>query len=377
MVQIEDKKMKILVTGAKGFIGKNLIAELKSQGIGEVFCFDLNDDISVLDTCCKDCDFIFHLAGINRPKDKTEYRGNYDFTKQLLDLLDKHHNYPSILFSSSIQVALNNEYGYSKLQAEKELLKYQDKYHSEVLIYRLPNVYGKWGRPNYNSVVATLCYNIPRNIETVIDDKNKRLSLVYIDDVVKEFVLALKGHGNKVGRFYEVPVEHHVSLGKVQELIESFNSIKETLMLPNTHNYFEKTLYATFLSYLPKERMSYFLKQNVDNRGAFIEVLKSLNHGQVSLNIAHPGITKGNHWHATKNEKFVVLKGHCLIKMRKVDEKEVITFDVDGDQLQVVDILPGYTHSITNIGEEDSLTLMWASECFDPEHTDTIYLEVE
>lgn len=369
--------MKILVTGAEGFIGKNLIEELKYQEIGEIFCFDLNDDLSLLDTYCANCDFVIHLAGINRPQTKEEYQGNYDFTKYMIELLKKHHNYPRILFSSSIQVALDNDYGKSKLQAEEELFRYQEECNSEVIIYRLPNVYGKWGMPNYNSVVATLCYNVPRNIETHIDDKNKRLTLVYIDDVVQEFILALKGHGNKIGRFYEVPLENHVSLGKVQELIVGFNDIKNTLMLPNTHNHFEKTLYATFLSYLPKERMSYLLKEHTDNRGAFIEILKSLSHGQVSLNIAHPGITKGNHWHMTKNEKFVVLKGHCLIKMRKVDEKEVITFDVSGDKLQVVDILPGYTHSITNVGDEDSLTLMWVSECFDPKHMDTIYLEVE
>lgn len=369
--------MKILVTGANGFIGKNLVCNLNTDKENEIYLVDNKTSEIQLEKYCSDCDFVFYLAGINRPIDVKEYDKNPKDLEKFLKHLIKNDKKPSVLFASSIQAELDNSYGKSKKEAEEILRKYGKEYGFDVLIYRLPNVYGKWCKPNYNSVVATLCYNKARNIKTNLDDLNKELNLVYIDDVIIEFKKALINKGNKIGGFYYVSPIDTVSLGRLDSIIESFKEMPKNFYVPNTYSHLERCLYATYLTYVPVEDLCYSLVTHKDDRGAFVELLKSKYHGQVSINIAHPGITKGNHWHNTKNEKFIVLKGHCLIKLRKIDGNEIITYDVKDSDLKVVDIAPGYTHSIQNIGKEDSITLMWSSEVFDPNNLDTIYLEVE
>lgn len=369
--------MKILVTGAKGFIGKNLIVELKNRSYLDVFEFDIDTDIALLDKYTKECDFVFHLAGINRPKDEKEFmEGNYGFTTVLLNKLRENQNKSPILITSSIQAELNNPYGKSKKEAEEVLFIYEKETGSRSLVYRLPNVFGKWCRPNYNSAVATFCNNIANDLEIKVNDPTVVMNLVYIDDVVDEFVNAMEGKANKISRYCSIPVVHTVTLGKIVELIKSFKDSRVNLTVLNMSNEFEKKLYSTYLSYLPIDKFSYPLKMNIDNRGSFTEFIRTPDRGQVSINISKPGITKGNHWHHTKNEKFLVVKGNGLIKFRKIDSDEIIDYHVSGDKLEVVDIPTGYTHSIVNIGDADMVTVMWVNEAFNREKPDTYFLEV-
>lgn len=370
--------MKILVTGAKGFIGKNLIAELRNRKYEEIYEFDRDTDLSLLVFYCSNCDFIFHLAGVNRPKEEKEFmEENFGFTSILLDLLRKHHNTCPIVVSSSIQASLDNLYGKSKKAGEDLMFTYAKETGAKVMIYRFPNVYGKWCKPNYNSAIATFCYNIARDLEIKVNNRETIMHLVYIDDVFNELISAMEGKGNQIGDYYKVPTENETTLGHIVDLLYSFKESRNNKSIPNMNNHLEKNLYSTYLSYLPEDQFSYLLKMNVDQRGSFSEIIRTLDRGQFSVNISKPGITKGNHWHHTKNEKFLVVSGHCLIQFRKIDSDEIITYDVSGEKLEVVDIPCGYTHSITNIGDTDSVTFMWCNECFDPNHPDTFFLEVK
>lgn len=369
--------MKILVTGAKGFIGKNLIAELKNQNYAEILAYDLNTDPSLLDSYTKDCEFVFHLAGVNRPQNQEEFmEGNYGFTSTLLDSLKRNHNKTTILISSSIQASLDNPYGRSKKAGEDLLFSYGKETGAKVLVYRFPNVFGKWCKPNYNSAVATFCHNIARDLPIHVKDPSIMMKLVYIDDVVEELIKALDGKETKEGDFCEVLVTYSATLGEIVALIQSFKESRKTLAVPNMGSIFEKKLYSTYLSYLPENQFSYPLKMNVDHRGSFTEIIRTIDRGQFSVNISKPGITKGNHWHHTKNEKFLVVSGKGLIRFRKVDTEEIIEYPVSGEQMEVVDIPTGYTHNIINIGDVDLVTFMWANEAFDPEKPDTYFLEV-
>lgn len=369
--------MKILVTGAKGFVGKNLIAELRNRGYKDIFEYSRDTDKSLLDKYTKECEFVFHLAGVNRPKDGKEFmEGNFGFTSQLLELLKKHNNKAPILLTSSIQAERDNPYGKSKKAGEDLVFNYGKETGVKVLVYRLPNVFGKWCRPNYNSAVATFCHNIARDLPITVNDPNVIMNLVYIDDVVEEFIKALEGKENRVGKFCEIPIVHKNTLGEIVYLIYSFKRSREKRSIPNMSDEFTKKLYSTYLSYLPEDKFSYELKMNVDVRGSFTEFIRTLDRGQISVNILKPGIVKGNHWHHTKNEKFLVVKGKGVIRFRKIDSDEIIEYYVSGDKLEVVDIPPGYTHNIENLGDTDMVTIMWANEPFDPEKPDTYYLEV-
>jgi len=369
--------MKILVTGAKGFVGKNLISELKNQEYTDIFEYDIDTDPSFLDTYCKEADFIFHLAGVNRPKDQWEFmEGNFGFTSTLLETLKENKNSCPIMISSSSQAALDNPYGQSKKAGEDLIFAYAKETGTKVLVYRFPNVFGKWCRPNYNSAVATFCNNIANNLPIQINDPSAVMNLVYIDDVVEELINALNGKENKVDEFCAVPIVNIVKLGEIVELLESFKESRNTLNVPNMENEYVKKLYSTYLSYLPTNQFSYPLKMNIDYRGSFTEFIKTPDRGQVSINISKPGITKGNHWHHTKNEKFLVVSGKGIIKFRKIDCDDVIEYIVSGEKLEVVDIPTGYTHNIINTGDVDMVTVMWANEAFNPEKPDTYYLEV-
>ncbi len=369
--------MKILVTGAKGFIGKNLIAELRNREYDDIFDFDKDTDLKLLDEYCKHSDFVFHLAGVNRPKEQSEFmEGNFGFTTVLLDTLKKYDNKCPIMISSSIQAELNNPYGESKKAGENLLLDYSKETGSKVLIYRFPNVFGKWCRPNYNSAVATFCHNIAQDMPIKVNDPSVLMNLVYIDDVVEELINALENKENRDGEFCTVPVEHKVALGEIVELIESFKNSREDRSIPDMSDAFTKKLYSTYLSYLPEDKFSYELKMNIDNRGSFTEFIKTPDRGQVSVNISKAGITKGNHWHHTKNEKFLVVSGEGVIRFRKINSEETIEYFVSGDKMEAVDIPTGYTHNIENLGNSDMVTIMWANEAFDPSKPDTYYLEV-
>src|SRR5690554_341133 len=369
--------MKILVTGAKGFIGKNLIAELRNRKYTEIFEYDRDTDPSLLDEYCKEAGFVFHLAGVNRPKEQSEFmEGNFGFTSDLLDSLKKHNNTCPVMISSSIQAELDNPYGESKKAGEDLLFAYGKETGAKVLVYRFPNVFGKWCRPNYNSAVATFCHNIAHDLPIKVNDPSVIMNLVYIDDVVNELINALKGKENRVNSFCEVPVAHTITLGEIVNLIYSFKKSREDRSVPNMADAFTKKLYSTYLSYLPEEQFSYDLKMNVDQRGSFTEFIKTPDRGQVSVNISKPGITKGNHWHHTKNEKFLVVSGKGVIRFRKIDSDEVLEYFVSGDKMEVVDIPTGYTHNIENLGDTDMVTIMWANEQFDSENPDTYYLEV-
>ena len=369
--------MKILVTGSKGFVGKNLIAELRNRGYDQIFEFDIDTDKSLLNKYTKECDFVFHLAGVNRPKDEKEFmKGNFGFTAELLDLLKKHENKAPVLITSSIHAERDDQYGKSKRAAENLLFEYEADTGSKVFVYRLTNLFGKWSRPHYNSVVATFCYNIARDLGIQITDPEIELELCYIDDVIKEFLKALEGNPAMQGKFCVVPVTHKVTLGRLAELIRSFKESRTNLGIPDMSDPFIKKLYSTYLSYLPEDKFSYSLKMITDNRGSFTEFIRTPERGQVSVNISKPGITKGNHWHHTKNEKFLVVSGEGLIRFRKIDSDEIIEYRVSGEKLEVVDIPPGYAHSIVNVGDTDLVTIMWANECFDHENPDTYYLEV-
>lgn len=369
--------MNILVTGSKGFIGKNLIAELNNRGYTDIFEFDKDTESSLLDDYCKKADFVFHLAGVNRPKDQSEFmQGNFGFTSELLNTLKQHNNTCPVMISSSIQAELDNPYGESKKAGEELLFKYSEETGAKVLIYRFTNVFGKWSKPNYNSAVATFCHNVAHDLDITVNDPSVVMNLVYIDDVVNELINALNGKENKEELFCEVPVVHTRTLGEIVELIYSFKESRKDKSVPDMSDSFIKKLYSTYLSFLPKDQFSYDLKMNVDNRGSFTEFLKSPDRGQVSVNISKPGITKGNHWHHTKNEKFLVVSGEGVIRFRKYDTDNVIECFVSGDKLEVVDIPTGYTHNIENLGDADMVTVMWANESFDPDNPDTYYVEV-
>ena len=369
--------MKILVTGAKGFIGKNLIAELRNRKYNDIFEFDRETNSNLLDDYCKQADFVFHLAGVNRPKEQTEFmEGNFGFTSELLTALKKHNNTCPIMISSSIQAEFDNPYGESKKAGEDLLFSYSEETSAKILVYRFPNVFGKWCRPNYNSAVATFCHNIAHDLPIQVNDPSVVINLVYIDDVVNELINALEGKENKVGEFCEVVVVHTVTLGEIVDLIYSFKKSREDRSVPNMADEFAKKLYSTYLSYLPEDRFSYELKMNVDQRGSFTEFIKTPDRGQVSVNISKPGITKGNHWHHMKNEKFLVVSGKGVIRFRKIDSEKVLEYFVSGEKMEVVDIPTGYTHNIENLGDSDMVTIMWANESFDPEKPDTYYLEV-
>lgn len=368
--------MKVLVTGAKGFIGKNLISELKRVETVEVFSYDIDTEPSFLDVYCKDCDFVFNLAGVNRPETTEEFmEGNFGFATTLVETLKKYKNTCPIMNSSSIQATLDNPYGKSKKAGEDMLFAYGKETGAHIYVYRFPNVFGKWCRPNYNSAVATFCNNIANDLPIQVNNRDTVMNLVYIDDVVEELLLALKGepHTDEAGYCY-VPVVHTITLGEIVDLLYSFKESRNTLVIPEMpENSFNKKLYSTYLSYLPTNQFSYPLIMHKDERGSFTEIVRSANVGQVSINISKPGIEKGNHWHHTKNEKFVVVSGRGVIRFRKYDGDEVIEYHVSGDKLEVVDIPTGYTHSIINEGETDMVTLMWCNECFNPEKPDTIY----
>ena len=369
--------MKILVTGANGFIGKNLIAELEHEGLGEILSCTRATAPEVLDEYCREADFVFHLAGVNRPLEETEFKeGNVDFTARLLSLLKAHGNSCPVMLASSIQAERDNPYGRSKQAGEALVFQHGEETGARVHVYRFPNVFGKWCRPNYNSAIATFCHNIAHDLPIRVNDPSIRLDLVYIDDVVRELIQALGGQANREGAYCTVPVVHSVTLGDISALIQSFRDSREKRLVPDQGDAFTKKLYSTYLSYLPEDQFSYRLTMHTDPRGSFSEFLKSPERGQVSVNVSKPGIIKGNHWHHTKNEKFLVVSGTGVIRFRKVGEEEVFEYHVTGEELEVVDIPPGYTHNIENVGATDLVTIMWANELFDPERPDTFFLEV-
>lgn len=372
--------MKVLVTGAKGFIGKNLVATLneirKKDNSYEVIEIDRNNSKEDFETGILNADFIVHLAGINRPKDENEFeKGNKNLTEEMINVLKINDKKTPILITSSIQADLDNPYGKSKKGAEEALLKYSAENNSKVYIYRLPNVFGKWCKPNYNSAIATFCNNIARGEEVWVSDTSKEMTLVYIDDVVRNIIKTITSK-NEVSGYLNIDIEYKATLGEIVEIIKSFKNNRINLNIPNMKDGLSKNLYSTYLSYIPEDEFSYPLKMNVDNRGSFTEFLRSDDRGQVSINISKPGITKGNHWHHTKNEKFLVVSGEGIIKFRKLDSEEIIEYKVSGEKLEVVDIPVGYTHNIINTGESDMVTVMWANESFNPENSDTYYLEV-
>lgn len=396
--------MKILVTGAQGFVGKNLCAQLKNikEGkarcygdltISEVYEYDINSTPEELDQWCKDCDFVFNLAGVNRPQNTEEFmQGNFGFASTLLDALKRHQNTCPVMLSSSIQATLagrfgTSEYGKSKKAGEELFFEYGKETGAKVLVYRFPNLYGKWCRPNYNSAVATFCHNIAHDLPIQVNDPNVDMELLYIDDLVEEMIDALQGKEHHCefdgvetvmqadGRYCAAPVTHHVKLGKIVELLYQFAEMPKTLMIPEIPaDSFAKRLFSTYLSYLPKEKAIFDLHMNVDNRGSFTELIHTLNCGQVSINISKPGITKGEHWHHTKWEQFIVVSGHGLIQLRKEGTDEILNYEVSGDKIQSVIMLPGYTHNIINLSETENLvTVMYCNEIFDKNRPDTFF----
>lgn len=369
--------MKILVTGAKGFIGKNLIVQLRDQGYQDILEFDLETDPSLLDLYTKEAEFIFHLAGVNRPLEQAEFmKGNFGFTSTLLEYLIRNGNKCPIMLSSSVHAELQNPYGESKKAGEELLFSYGTKQGVKVFVYRFPNVFGKWCRPNYNSAVATFCNNIANDLPITVNDPSVLMNLVYIDDLVYELIEALNGKEHVKGSYCFVPVTHTITLGKIVELIQSFKESRNDKFIPELSEPFTKKLYSTYLSYIPTDKFSYELKMNIDQRGSFTEFIKTIDRGQISINVTKPGIIKGNHWHQTKIEKFLVVSGKGIIRFRCIDSIEVIEYTVSGEKLEVVDIPVGYTHNIENIGDTDLVTVMWANELLDPNRPDTYFLEV-
>ena len=394
--------MRILVTGAKGFVGRNICAQLNNIKEGKARCYgdlavdavyeyDIDSTSEELDAWCKDCDFVFNLAGVNRPQDPKEFMdGNFGFATTLLDTLKRHKNNCPVMISSSIQATLAgrfgiSEYGKSKKAGEELMFEYGKETGAKVLVYRFPNLYGKWCRPNYNSAVATFCNNIANDLPITVNDPSVEMELLYIDDLVEEMIRALKGQEHRCefdgvntvltpdGRYCAVPITHHVKLGEIVDLLHRFAEMPETLMIPEIPaDSFAKRLYSTYLSYLPKEKAIFDLKMNRDARGSFTELVHTLNCGQVSINISKPGITKGEHWHHTKWEQFIVVSGHGLIQLRKEGTDEVLSYEVSGDRIQSVIMLPGYTHNIVNLSDtEDLVTVMYCNEIFDPNRPDT------
>jgi len=369
--------LKILITGSNGFVGKNLIAELKNRGFNDLFEYDIDTSDELLDKYAEECEFVFHLAGVNRPQNESEFmEGNFGFTTTLLNKLKEYNNKAPILISSSIQAELDNPYGRSKKAGEDCMFDYSKQTGAKVFVYRLPNVFGKCCRPNYNSAVATFCNNIANDLPIKINDRSTVMNLVYIDDVIDAFINAMQGNESKNEDFCYVPITHTTTLGEITDMINSFKENRKTLNVPNVSNELEKKLYSTYLSYLPKDQFSYPLKMNIDERGSFTEIIKTLDSGQISVNISKPGITKGNHWHHTKNEKFVVVSGKGLIQFRKIGTSEVIDYHVSGENIEVVDIPTGYTHNIINEGDTDLVTFMWANEPFNPDKPDTFFEKV-
>lgn len=400
--------MYILVTGAKGFVGRNLVAQLNNIKDGkakfygdvvvdEVFEYDIDSTPDELDRYCREADFVFNLAGVNRPQNPEEFmQGNFGFASTLLDTLRKHNNTCPVMLSSSIQATLagrfgTSEYGKSKKAGEELFFDYAATTGARVLVYRFPNLFGKWCRPNYNSAVATFCNNIANDLPITVNDRSTELELLYIDDLVDEMIAAMRGEEHHCefegvdtiltpeGRYCAVPVTHKITLGEIVDLLGEFHAQPQSLTIPEIpEGSFAKKLYSTYLSYLPKEKVAFPLKMNIDARGSFTELLRTRNNGQVSINISKPGITKGQHWHNTKWEFFMVVAGRGLIQQRRIDSDEVLNFEVSGDNIQAVHMLPGYTHNIINLSDTDDLvTVMWCNECFDPNRPDTYFLPVE
>ena len=400
--------MKILVTGAKGFVGKNLCAQLKNIRDGKAKCYgdvmveavfeyDIDSAAEELDAYCRDAEFVFNLAGVNRPQNAEEFmEGNFGFASTLLETLEKHGNKAPVMLSSSIQATLagrfgDSEYGRSKRAGEELFFNYSARTGARVLVYRFPNLFGKWCRPNYNSAVATFCNNIANDLPIMVNDRSTELELLYIDDLVDEMIAALRGEEHhcefegvntilcEEGRYCAVPTTHKATLGEIVDLLEAFKAQPQTLVVPEIpNNSFAKKLYSTYLSYLPKNKASFELKMNCDARGSFTELLRSEKCGQVSVNISKPGITKGEHWHNTKWEFFIVVSGKGLIQQRRVGSDEVLNFEVSGEKIEAVHMLPGYTHNIINLSDtEDLVTVMWANEAFDPNKPDTYFEKVE
>ena len=399
--------MNILITGAAGFVGKNLTAALQAikdgkdrthpgLEIGQLYLYDLDSAPELLEEACKNADFVFNLAGVNRPQNQEEFmQGNFGFASKLLDTLKKYTNTCPVMISSSIQATCigryDSEYGRSKKAGEELSFAYGEETGARVLVYRFPNLFGKWCRPNYNSAVATFCHNMANDLPITVNDPSVQLELLYIDDLIDEMICALEGREHRCefdgietvltekGRYCAAPVTHKVMLGEIVALLESFKAQPESLIMPEIpYGSFAKKLYSTYLSYLPREKVSFPLKMNVDARGSFTELLRTGKCGQFSVNISRPGITKGQHWHHTKWEFFIVVSGCGLIQMRKIGSDEVLNFEVSGEKIEAVHMLPGYTHNITNLSDcEDLVTLMWANECFDPNKPDTFFEVVE
>lgn len=373
--------MKILVTGANGFIGKNLMAELQNQGFNDILAYDRSGGPTLLDKYTEVCDFVFHLAGVNRPEKETEFMaGNYGFTAELLKSLKKHGNKAPIVLTSSVQATLDNPYGQSKRASEDLVFRYKQEMNIPVYVYRLPNVFGKWCRPDYNSVVATFCHNIANIYPIRIHNPEKRMDLVYIDDVVNSFIDKLKNRisgTDCLSGFEDITPVYTMKISDIALLLYQFTESRYDLFIPDMSNDFTRKLYATFLSYLPEDQLSYRLKTNHDSRGSFSEFLKTNDRGQVSINVVKPHAVKGNHWHHTKNEKFLTVSGNGVVRLRKPDSDHVITFTVSGDQPEVIDIPPGYIHNIENTGDVDMVTVIWVNEVFDKNKPDTYYSEVE
>ncbi len=377
--------MKILVTGSNGFIGKNLCESLRNIRDGkdrsrfistdiDIFEYDIDTPREKLESYCKEADFVFHLAGVNRPKDENEFmKCNFGFTSVLLDELKRNNNKAPILITSSIQAALDNPYGKSKKAGEDLIFDYGKKESVKILVYRLPNVFGKWCKPNYNSVIATFCNNIANDLPITLNDRNHMMTLVYIDDVIDEFIKSLKGEENREERCCKIPIEHKITLGEIVDLLYNFKNQADTLFVPEIpDNSFTKKLYSTYVSYLPKEKIVFPFKMNIDERGSFTELFKTEKCGQFSVNISKPGITKGQHWHNTKWEFFIVVSGKGLIQQRKIGTEEVLNFEVSGDKIEAIYMLPGYTHNIVNLSNTENLvTVMWANEQFDLSKPDT------
>ena len=399
--------MKILVTGAKGFVGKNLCAQLnniregknKSYGdltISEVFEYDIDCSLEQLDSYCQSCDFVFNLAGVNRPQNQEEFmQGNFGFASTLLDMLKKHNNTCPVMISSSIQATLagrfgTSEYGKSKKAGEDLMFEYAQETGAKVLVYRFPNLFGKWCRPNYNSAIATFCHNIANDLPIQVNDRSVEMELLYIDDLVDEMIHAIHGNEHRcefegvetvpseAGRYCYCPITHKTTLGEIVDMIYAFAEQPKTLTIPEIpENSLAKKLYSTYLSYLLKEKVAFPLKMNIDQRGSFTELVHTLNCGQVSINISKPGITKGQHWHNTKWEFFIVVSGHGLIQQRRIDSEEVIEFEVTGENIQCIHMLPGYTHNIINLSDtQDLVTVMYCNEIFNPNKPDTFFLPV-